>query len=175
MHGQRLITLAAFAWFGLAGCRTGQFREDFAPEIQKDCVETINCNSHGGGFNNDLVSSCVTRIGDDVGAAPVEVQQEFVDTVGRCQELFGCNYTSCAFQNVSSGYSASHLMQITYDCQQQSMCRIESRQVVAPSAVMDCIANKSSTLDANPAQQTEFDQKWAHCSSYAGCSWGSCQ
>jgi hypothetical protein len=175
MDGQRLITLAAFALFGLASCKSGQFREDFAPEIQKDCVETVSCAAHGGGFDNEAVSACVSRIGDEVGASAVTVQQEFIDTVSRCQEMFGCSYTACAFQNVVSGYAATHLQQITYDCQQRTDCRIASKQTVAPSAVMDCISTTSATLDANPAQQAEFDGKFAHCSSYAGCSWGSCQ
>jgi hypothetical protein len=175
MDGQRLIRLAALAMFGVVGCKSGEFRDDFAPEIQKDCVETVSCAAHGAGFDSSLISACVTRIGNEVGGANISAQQEFIDTVSRCQDLFACNYTTCAFQNVVSGYAATHLQQITYDCQQTVDCRIASKQAVAPTAVMDCISTKSGTLDANVALQTEFDMKFARCSSFAGCSWGSCQ
>ena len=174
MNDRRLISLAAlvFVMFGFAGCKSGQFASDFAPEIEKDCYESVVCATKT--VDTAKISVCVNKSGTDLSAAPVTVQQEFIDTVSRCQELLGCPYFNCASLS-STGYSVAHAQQIAKDCQETIQCRVSTNQPQGPTAVADCISVQSNKLDSNLASQAEFDAKFARCATTKGCDWIACK
>lgn len=63
----------------LGACATGKFSDDFASEIQRDCVETLGCTGTG------QIESCIASVGASLDEAAVSKQQFFVDAVYRCQ------------------------------------------------------------------------------------------
>lgn len=153
----------------LGACTTGKFSDDFASEIQRDCIETVGCTGTGA------VESCISTVGSSLDSAKTSQQQFFVDAVYRCQGSLKCEWVNCAHSTNATGYAATHLQQITYDCQQRAMCRIASGQTVSEDSVDQCIQTTGNSLNANPASQPEYDAKYARCAAQAGCSWGACQ
>jgi hypothetical protein len=164
-HGIAWIWLLTFA-----ACGGGKFSDQFAAEIQTDCLQTFNCQMTGN------VQTCSEMAADALNKAAVSQQQFFVDTVSRCAQSTGCNYINCTGTDVVPGsYSNLHLQQITFDCQQTSQCRMNGGQTVAPDAVTTCVSQQGATLDANPAAQAEFEAKFMHCNGFAACSWNTCK
>lgn len=172
MNDQRLITLAAAAMmFGFAGCKSGQFASDFAPEIEKDCYETVVCLTKV--VDSAKISACINKVGENLGAAAVSAQQEFIDTVSRCQEQAGCAYTNCA-SSASTGFSVSHGQWIAKDCQEKVACEMTTKTVTV-NAVAECIAVQDAKLESNPGLQAEFQAKIANCGAQVGCGWAACK
>lgn len=165
-HWLRITFLSLLS---LGACATGKFSDDFASEIQRDCVETLGCTGTG------QIESCIASVGQSLDDATVSKQQFFVDAVYRCQGSQRCDWVNCAHSTNASGYAGTHLAQITYDCQQRAMCRLASGQTVSDDAVNQCVQMTGNQLNANPADQAAYDARYARCSAQAGCSWGACQ
>jgi 2-oxoglutarate dehydrogenase complex dehydrogenase (E1) component-like enzyme len=153
----------------LGACGQGKFSEDFSAEIQRDCIETVGCTQMG------QVEGCITAVGDSLNGARTSQQQFFVDAVYRCEGSRMCDWVTCTQSTNATGYAATHLSQITHDCQQRAMCRISSGQPVTQDSVNDCIQQTGNNLNANPTEQANFDARNARCAGQAGCSWGACQ
>jgi hypothetical protein len=168
MNGYWLRT-TCLSLLTLGACTTGKFSEDFASEIQRDCVETVGCTQTGA------IESCIASVGESLNVAKTSQQQYFVDAVYRCQSSRMCDWVNCAHSNNDTGYAGMHLPQITYDCQQRAMCRLASGQPVSDDAVNECIQTTGNSLNANPANQTAYDARYARCAQQAACSWGACQ
>jgi hypothetical protein len=153
----------------ITACGSGKFSEDFSTEIQRDCIETVGCNGFG------QLESCIESVADSLNNARTSQQQFFVDAVYRCQLSNSCEYVKCAQSTNATGYAGTHLAQITYDCQQRAICRTAGGTTVDMNAVNQCILETGNSLNANPADQANFDARYARCSTQASCSWGACQ
>lgn len=168
MNGYRLRTICLTVLV-LGACGTGRFSEDFSQEIQRDCIETVGCTQIGG------VESCIAANGDLLNNARTSQQQFFVDAVYRCQGSSKCDWITCTQSTNATGYAATHIAQITYDCQQRAMCRISGGQTVTEDSVKQCIQQTGNNLNASPTDQAAFDARYARCGQQAGCSFGACQ
>ena len=153
----------------LGACGTGKFSEDFSAEIQRDCIETVGCTQVG------QVESCIVAVGDSLNNARTSQQQFFVDAVYRCQGSRMCDWITCTQSTNATGYAATHVTQITYDCQQRAMCRISGGQTVTEDSVKKCIQETGNNLNTSPTDQAAFDARFARCSQQTGCSFGACQ
>lgn len=153
----------------VGACGSGKFSEDFASEIQRDCIETLACTQEG------QIEGCIVVTANNLDTASTSQQQYFVDAVYRCQGAANCAYVNCTQSTTDTGYAATHVPQITYDCQQKIACRSSSGQMPAASAVQQCIQETSNRLNANPTEQASYDARFTRCQSYAGCSFGACQ
>ena len=163
------LRMTCLSLLTLGACTTGKFSDDFSSEIQRDCVETVGCTMMGE------ISTCVAGVGQSLDGAATAQQQFFVDAVYRCQGSAKCDWVNCVNSTNMGGYASAHLPQITYDCQQRTLCRMSSGQTTAPDAVNQCIQMTGNSLNADPSSQAAFDARYARCSSQAGCSWGACQ
>jgi len=149
----------------LSACGSGQFSEDFAQEIQRDCIQTLSCNAGGG------VEDCVAKEGHVLDNASPNQQQAFVDTVARCEQNVGCAYVNCTVSDPNAGFAGARQAQIMYDCQQQAVCRGGT----ANYDVQQCVLQTSARLNAAADQQVTYDARWGRCSLQSGCAWVSCQ
>jgi len=161
-------TVGLWLLLGAAACGSGKFSEDFAQEIQKDCLETLSCVS------NSSIGNCISKTGSTADKWTTDRQQEYVDTVARCEIKNGCDYVTCTTSNPNAGYAGAHQPQITYECQQRVGCKISSGQVAAPNEVQICIETLSAQLNANPASQLTFDGRSARCATAVGCAYNTC-
>jgi hypothetical protein len=160
----RLLLLSS-----LAACTTGKFSEDFSTEIQRDCIETVGCTQVG------QIEGCIAAVGDYLNNAKTSQQQFFVDAVYRCEGSRMCEWVKCTQSTNATGPAASLNAEITYDCQQRSMCRLASGQPVATDAVNMCIQETGNRLNADPQEAANFQARYQRCSSMAACSFGACQ
>ena len=165
-HWLRLTCLSLLT---LGACGTGKFYDDFSAEIQRDCIETVGCNMTG------QVESCIAAVGQSLDEAKTSQQQFFVDAVYRCQGSRMCDWVNCTHSTNATGYAATHVQQITYDCQQRAQCRLMSNQPVSPDAVQQCVQETGNRLNASPTDQAAFDARYSRCQAQASCSWGACQ
>ena len=163
------LRMTCLSLLTLGACTTGKFSDDFSSEIQRDCVETVGCTGTG------QIESCIASVGQTLDSVEPRKQQFFVDAVYRCQDSRLCEWVNCARSTAGTGYAATHLQQITYDCQQRALFRMQSSQSVNTDAVNSCIQQTGNNLNADTAAQAAFDAKYARCSAQAGCSWGACQ
>jgi hypothetical protein len=174
MKRHTLRGLSALFAIACVGCASNKFSESFAEEIQRDCTETFACSTSQFAGAGD-VDGCVSKTGEILDQAPTATQQLFVDTVERCSMNNQCPYVTCTAADPTIGYAASHQVQIQYDCQQRVACRVASGQGGVATAVMDCVGMTSASLNTDVASQAAFDQKYARCKDFAGCSWNTCQ
>jgi hypothetical protein len=156
------------------GCGSSKFSEEFAPEIERDCTETFACST-AQLASAGSVDGCISKSGEILDNATAATQQLFVDTVERCSMNNQCPYVTCTQADPTIGYAATHQVQIQYDCVQRSACRSSTGQVGVETAVSDCVATTSATLNADPQGQAAFDAKYARCKDFMGCSYNSCQ
>ena len=162
-------TLGLWILLGAVACGSGKFSDDFAQEIQKDCVESWSCAQKAD------VAHCINGTASAADDWTTNRQQTYVDTVVRCETKSGCDYVTCTVSDPLSGYAGSHQAQITYECQQRINCKISSGQMVEPTAVQTCIAQTSSMLNADTAAQANFDGRSARCGAQVGCAYNTCQ
>lgn len=152
----------------LGACGSGKFSEDYASEIQQDCIATIACDQTG------QIESCIEATGALLDDLDLPQQQYFIDTVYRCQNMLQCDYKNCTQSTAQAGYAAAHVAQISYDCEQRWKCRNASGQPPT-AAIQSCIEETGNRLNANPQEQAAYDAHYARCQSFAGCSYGACQ
>jgi hypothetical protein len=157
-------------WFllGAAACGSGTFSEDFAQEIQKDCLETQNCQK------GNQIAECIHSTATATDKWSTNRQQFYVDTVVRCENKNGCDYVTCTTSDPTSGYAGTHLAQITWECQQRVGCKLASGQMTTPNEVQSCIDALGSSLNENPAAQVAFDGRSARCAAAMGCAYNTC-
>jgi hypothetical protein len=154
---------------GAAACGGGNFSDDFASEIQKDCTESLGC------WQKPNVGDCVTKTAGATDRWSTDKQQAYVDTIVRCEGKRGCEYVTCTTSNPLAGYAGTHQAQITYQCQQTVGCKLAGGMSQEQSAVQKCIDELSATLNANPVSQLDFDGRSARCATAVGCAYNTCQ
>jgi hypothetical protein len=162
------VTFGLLISLGAAACGSGKFSDDFAEEIQKDCVESQSCVSRTN------ITECITKTGSTTDKWTTAKQQEYVDTVVRCEIKNGCDYVNCTASDPLSGYAGAHQPQIAYECQQRVGCKIASGQASAPNEVQTCIDTTSAMLNANPTAQATFDVRSVRCATAMGCAYNTC-
>lgn len=162
-------TIGLWVLLASAACGSGNFSDDFAQEIQKDCTESSNCAQKSN------VGDCVNKTASTTDKWTTDKQQEYVDTVARCQAKSGCDYVTCTTSNPLAGYAGSHQAQITYECQQRIGCKLASGMMQSQTAVQECIDMLSAQLNGDPASQVNFDARSARCGAAVGCAYNTCQ
>ena len=162
-------TVGLWMLLGAAACGSGNFSDQFAQEIQKDCIETLACGS------KNQTEECVNKTASTLDKWPTAKQQQYIDNVVRCEGMNGCNYVSCTTANPMSGYAATHQPQITWECQQRVGCKVASGMVQTQDAVQVCITQLSNQLNADPNSQVTFDGRSARCAQAVGCAYNTCQ
>jgi hypothetical protein len=161
----------------LCACGTDtEFASNHFNELQKDCGETLACNSGSLMIAaSDALQQCVDQAGDMLSAASESKQGAFLDTVNRCAMLQVCDYLSCTRTNPNVGYAQIHQQQIQYDCTQTIACRISAGQPQPANAVDQCISQNSNTLNfATQQTQVGFEAKFVKCVNLVGCAWTNC-
>ena len=161
----------------LCACTQGsEFASNHFSELQKDCSESLACNSGALQFaSGDATQDCIQAAGDRLDEAGEGTQNEFLNTVYRCAMLQVCDYFSCTRSNPNTGYAALHAQQIQYDCTQTIACRISAGQPQPANAVDQCIMQQSNTLNfATQQVQAAFEQKFVKCPGQVGCAWTNC-
>lgn len=162
--------IVSLTLLALTACGSGNFSDDFAQEIQTDCYQTVACAPASG-----PVDTCVTRTGDALNNAAVTKQQYFVDTVSRCGLMQSCGYVSCTQTAASpTGYAATHVNEISYDCQQKAACRIAGGIALDQAWVNQCVSEQGALFNADPVQQSAFDGRFQRCTGKTGCDWTMC-
>src|SRR5262245_5546493 len=125
MRNTSLLCLVLVALAPLAGCGAGDFTGQHIQELQKDCAETVRCMSGSiVGENSDTMTNCVEKSGKSLDEADESVQQEFVNTVARCNLLQQCDYVSCTQSDPNAGYAGMHREDIMNFCTQYVACQI---------------------------------------------------
>jgi hypothetical protein len=85
----------------------------------------------------------------------------------------GCAWVDCVQSTNDTGWAATHLAEITNDCQQRAICR--GAADATEDAVRSCIQQTGNQLNADPASQVAFDARYARCGTQKACDYGSCQ
>jgi hypothetical protein len=160
----------------LCGCKQSEFGQMHYSELEKDCMETLACNSGGlATATQDTVQECVHASADKLDETSVDRQQLFLDTVSRCNRLQVCDYLSCTTSDPNSGWAAMNAQLIAYDCQQAIGCRIAAGQPQAATAVTDCVSQESNSYNfGTPQMQNMLVAKGAKCAGQQGCAWVNC-
>jgi hypothetical protein len=160
----------------VCACKKNDFTDAHITELQKDCNETLRCTSGAlQSASSDLLDDCVHSAGDRLDSAGEAAQQEFLDTVGRCQLQQICDYVSCTQANPMTGFAAANQALINYDCQQIVACRISMNEAQTMTAVTDCSTQQANTLNAaTPQIQMTYAARGMKCSGQASCAWVNC-
>ncbi|MET0389900.1 MAG: hypothetical protein ABW321_28265 [Polyangiales bacterium] len=170
MKSSRLRGVAWVWLLALSTCGGGDFSDDFAQEIQRDCFETVACQPSVG-----PVGECVTRTGGILDEASTSQQQYFVDTVVRCQLNQSCLYVTCTQQGAATGFAAAKAAEIAYECEQRAQCRIAGGTPLTTDWLMTCIAEQGTALNADPNLQPAFEGRFTRCAGKLSCDWTACQ
>jgi len=173
-----LSLLVVMTGLGLAtACGKNDFTDAHVNELRKDCTETLACKSGGIEFlASDAAQKCVDAAGAELGDSSDARQQSFIDGVARCSQLQACDYLGCTQADPSVGYASMHGQQIMNECTQTIGCHIASGQAQTTTAVADCVAMTSNTLNvATPQQQQQFEQRATRCAAQTNCAYVACQ
>lgn len=160
----------------LAACGSSEFASAHFEELKKDCSETLACNSGGIEFlATDAADKCVESAGAKLDNSSEARQNSFIATVARCGALQVCDYLGCTQSDPAAGYATLHVAEIMNECTQQVGCRIAGGQPQAQTAVADCVAQISNSLNVSTQpMQALFEQRSARCRAQLNSAYVNC-
>jgi hypothetical protein len=92
----------------------------------------------------------------------------------RCASTTGCDYFTCASDN--NLFSIANQQKIQYDCQQQSVCKIQSGQPTMSNDNDTCFQMLSHQLDFSTVpDRATWEQRFARCGTMMGCAYVNCK
>jgi hypothetical protein len=158
----------------LAACGGEEtYSEAHADMIEYDCQQTAPCDPVFS-IRADAVSECIKDTGTKLDRGSESMRAMYEMRFNRCAASTGCDYFSCASDN--NLFSIANQPQIQYDCQQQSVCKIQSGQPTMANDNDTCFQMLSHQLDFSTVpDRATWSLRFQRCSTQMGCAYVNCK
>ena len=166
--------VSMFTALPAAGCGgAGTFSEEHIDSIEYDCSQTAPCDPAFATINN-AVEECVKDTSNKLDRGTEALRANYTLRFSRCSSFSGCQYFACAGNSML--YSIVNEQKLRYDCQQQTVCKIQAGMPTAPTDNDTCFKALSQTIDfASVPDKTAYDQRLARCGAFMGCDFVNCR
>jgi hypothetical protein len=166
--------VSTFAGVLAAGC-LGQesYSEKHSDAIRLDCQQTAICDPVFS-IMEDGVAECIKDTGSKLDKGSDSMRANYELRFARCAAQSGCDYYNCAADSML--FSIVNAQKIQYDCQQQTVCKIQSNMPTMPTDNDMCFAALGQQLDfATVPDKATWDQRFTRCAMQTGCGYVNCK
>lgn len=168
-----VFALFAFVSFGAPACGgDATYAEQHIDSIERDCQSTATCDPVFS-IRADAIEECVRDTSAKLNIASAAFRAGYEQRTARCAQFTGCQYFDCAGDTML--FSATHEAQLRYECQQNTLCKIQSGLPTMPNDNDTCFGELANKLDfAAIADRAGWEQRFARCSTQQACAYMTC-
>lgn len=155
-----------------AACGEETYADMHLATIENDCSQTAQCDPTFGVIM-DAINECIKDTSAKLNLASESYRAQYEMKTSRCAAFTGCQYYACASE--PNLFSVAHAMQLSYDCQQQTLCKIAQGQPTSPTENDVCFTALANRLDfATVPEKASWEQRATRCATQMGCAYVSC-